>query len=128
MSTAVVDSAGRKKLVLRVARLRHEKRVRFWRVFGVMSFFVIALGVNLYIGAVVITGNFGAALKPGTLTPPQHTAQMRRPMLDGVFCRNITFDNETAQTLSDKVERCDDTRKKKSTEIYVQPPRFTWGK
>lgn len=128
MSTAAADSAaGRKKLMLRVARLRREKRIRFWRVFAVSSFFVVALGANIYVGAMVMTGNFGAAFKPGTFTPPERTAQIRRPLLDGTFCRNITFDNTTAQSVEDKVERCDNRRHGPNYPVRSQS-QFTWGK
>ena len=127
MSTAVVDNVGRKKLMLRIARLRHEKRIRFWRVFAVSSFFVVALGVNIYVGAVVITGNFGAAFKPGTFTPPERTAQIKRPLLDGTLCRNITFDNNTALSVADTIERCDRRPRGPNYPVRSQS-QFTWGK
>ena len=130
MSRAAADSAaGRKKLMLRVARLRREKRIRFWRVFAVSSFFVVALGADVYVGAVVMTDNFGAAFKPGKLTPPERTAQIRRPLLGGTFCRNITFDNQTAQSVEDRVERCD-SRPPQPTATVAAPKRspFTWGR
>ena len=52
---------------------------------------------------------------------------MKRPLLDGVFCRSIVFDNNTGQSVTDKVERCDGGPKQ-PTVTYTEPPRFTWGK
>jgi len=126
MTTSAAATAERRKaLLLRLRRRQHETRVRFWRVFGVSSFFVVALGANVYVGAVVITDNFGEAFKPGKFTPPERTARMSRPLADGVFCRNITFDNKTAESVSDKVEHCDG-RPHGPNYLVTRTP-FTWG-
>lgn len=131
MSIAVADSkTGRKKLAPRIARQQHERRVRFWRVFTVAAFFAIALSGNLFIGAMVVQKNFGDVLtfdklfswtKPAEVAP---TAQVRRPLLDGTFCRSIVFDNNTAQSISDKVERCDVLRNQPRGKTRTQ---FNWG-
>ena len=115
--------AGRKTLRLRAARQQREARLRFWRVFAVSSFFVVALGANLYIGAVVMMGNFGNpfAVSKAPLTP---TAQIKRPLLDGTFCRNIVFDNTTSHAIEEKVERCDKTASQPKVRVRTQ---FSWG-
>jgi hypothetical protein len=129
--TALADSeASRKNLMLRIARMRREKRIRFWRVCSVVAFFAVAIGGNLFIGMVVLRKNF-CDLIPFTSSKsdgPARTAKIRRPMLDGTFCRNIVFDNTTAQAVVDKIERCDGGPNRPSTVTYAEPPRFTWGK
>ena len=123
MSTVVAADSGRNTLRLRAARQQHEARVRFWRVFAVSTFFVVALGANLYIGAVVMMGNFGNpfAVSKAPLTP---TVQIKRPLLDGTFCRNIVFDNNTAKSIEDKVERCDKVPTQPRGKTKTQ---FSWG-
>ena len=54
-SAAAATAERRKALLLRLRRRKHDARVRFWRVFAVSSFFVVAVGANLYFGAAVIT-------------------------------------------------------------------------
>jgi hypothetical protein len=126
MSTALVEGIApdRKTLRMRAARRQREARIRFWRVFAVSSFFVVALGANLYIGAVVMMGNFG---NPFVLNkaPQISTAQIKRPLLDGTFCRNIVFDNVTSHAIEEKVERCD---KKVASQSKGQTrTQFNWG-
>ncbi len=123
MSTAVATDPGRKTLRLRAARQQREARIRFWRVFAVSSFFIVALGANLYVGAVVLMGNFG---NPFVIdkAPLSSTAQIKRPLLDGTFCRNIVFDNTTAHAIEDKVERCDKTANQPKGRTRTQ---FSWG-
>jgi hypothetical protein len=124
MNTAVGDiDAGRKTLRLRAARQQREARIRFWRVFAVSSFFIVALGANLYIGAVVVMGNYG---NPFVLdkAPLGQTAQIKRPLLDGTFCRNILFDNTTSHAIEEKIERCDKTANQPRGKTRTQ---FSWG-
>lgn len=123
MSTAVATDSDRKTLRLRAARHQREARLRFWRVFAVSSFFVVALGANLYIGAVVIMGNFGNPFVVSK-APLASTAQIKRPLLDGTFCRNIVFDNTTSHAIEEKVERCD---KKASQQRGRERTQFSWG-
>ena len=124
MNTAVGGlEAGRKTPRMRTARRRRETRIRFWSVFAVSAFFVVALGASLYIGAVVAMGNFSGQFD-AKAAASRHTAQIKRPLLDGTFCRTTVFDNTTAQTIEDKVERC---------ARAVSPPKsktktqFSWG-
>ena len=124
MNTAVGDiEPGRNTLRLRAARQRREARVRFWRAFAVSSFFVVALGANLYVGAVVMMGNFGNPFDSGKATHGS-TAQIKRPLLDGTFCRNIVFDNNTSHSITDKVERCDKVPSQPKGKTRTQ---FSWG-
>jgi hypothetical protein len=124
MNTAVGHiEADPKTLRLRAARRQHEARIRFWRVLAVSTFFIVALGANLYLGAVVVMGNFGSPLNSAKAAAPGPTAQIRRPLLDGTFCRNIVFDNKTSQSITDKVERCDG----EPTQPVIRARRqFTW--
>ncbi|MBI5909291.1 MAG: hypothetical protein HY848_05000 [Betaproteobacteria bacterium] len=124
MNTAVGDiEADQKALRLRAARQQREARVRFWRVVAVSSFFIVALGANLYVGAVVVVGKFGNPFASAKAANGQ-TAQIRRPLLDGTFCRNIVFDNSTAKSIEDKVERCDKVPNQPKGRIKTQ---FSWG-
>jgi hypothetical protein len=102
-------------------RRAREARTKFWRVIVVSAFFTVVLGANAFIGVAVLVKAAGtneaqtaAALRIGRVT---------FPMLDGVFCRHVLFDNNTAQTKEDKVSRCDDrdsrSRRRTST--------FNWG-
>ena len=126
MSTALVEGIApdRKTLRMRAARRQREARVRFWRVFAVSTFFVVALGANLYIGAVVMMENYG---NPFVLdkAPLGQTAQIKRPLLDGTFCRNIVFDNATSHAIEEKIERCD--KKVVSQQRGKTRTQFSWG-
>ena len=110
-------------LRLRATRQQREARLRFWRVFAVSSFFVVALGANLYVGAVVMMENFGNPFSVSK-APLTSTAQIKRPLLDGTFCRNIVFDNTTSHAIEDKVERCD---KKADQPRGKTRTQFSWG-
>src|SRR5664279_1888150 len=125
MSTVVVGTGpDRKMLRLRATRQQREAHLRFWRVFAVSSFFVVALGANLYVGAVVMMGNFGNPFSVSK-APQTSTAQIKRPLLDGTFCRSIVFDNTTSRAIEDKVERCD---KKADQPRGRAKTQFSWGR
>jgi hypothetical protein len=109
---------------MRAARQSREARIRFWRVFMVSSFFVVMLGANLFVGAVVIGGRIRAHAAAEQAAANGRTAQIRRPLLDGTFCRNIVFDNNSAQTIADKVERCDQLGNKPGRKSKAN---FSWG-
>jgi phosphoglycerol transferase MdoB-like AlkP superfamily enzyme len=88
--------------------LRHarETRTRFWRVSVVAGFFVVVLGANLFIGAALMlkalhrqAGETAASLRFGRVI---------YPILDGVFCRNVFFDNNAEQAKKDRISLCDD--------------------
>ena len=125
MNAAVAHSGpDRKAHRLRQLRQQQEARVRFWRLFVVVTFFVIALSGNLFIGAMVFHRAFGNPFTWGQTPEPTPTAQIRRPLLDGTFCRNITFDNNTAHAITDRVERCDAAAAKQKVRTRTQ---FSWG-
>ena len=86
-------------------RRTREARIKFWRVLIVSTFFVVVLGGNLFVGAVLM---FKALHTATTETSASfRIGRMTFPLLDGVFCRHILIDNETAQTKEEKVSRCD---------------------
>ena len=124
MSTIVGDiEPDRNTLRLRAARQQHEARLRFWRVFAVSSFFVVVLGANLYIGAVVMMGNYGNPFAVSK-APLGQAAQIKRPLLDGTFCRNTVFDNNTSHAIEEKIERCDKKAEQPRGRTRTQ---FSWG-
>lgn len=124
MSTTVGDvEPGRNMLTRRAARQQREARVRFWRVFAVSSFFVVALGANLYVGAVVMMGNFGNPFIVDK-APRSSTVRIKRPLLDRTFCSNVVFDNATSHVIEEKVERCD---KVPSQQRGRERTQFSWG-
>lgn len=124
-STVGGIKAGRNTLRLRAARQQHEARIRFWRAFAVSTFFVVVLGANLYIGAVVMMGNFGGQSSVAKVVPDDgRTALVKHRLLDGTFCRTIVFDNNTANSITDKVERCDKPAEQPRGKIRTQ---FSWG-
>jgi hypothetical protein len=103
----------------------HEARVRFWRVVIVTSFFAILVGGSLLAGAVAVLGSMKTQARLDSAAK-HATAKMSRPMLDGVFCRSLVFDNNSGQTIEDKVERCD------KDSVVAAPTRpgqttFVWG-
>jgi len=106
------------------ARHAREARIRFWRVFVVSSFFIVILGANLFVGAAVVMGHIRTQVTANNIWAKSQIAQIRRPLLDGTFCRNMTIDNKTAQTIEDKVERCDQGRSRSKAKGKSQ---FSWG-
>jgi hypothetical protein len=128
MSTDVGGAeAGPKKVTKseRAARQAREARIRFWRVFAVSVFFATVLGANLFIGAVVVIGNLRSKVSSNVITSNGRTALIKRPMLDGVLCRNIVYDNQTSNTIDDRIERCDQA-------VVAKPKgksktQFSWG-
>jgi hypothetical protein len=51
------------------------------------------------------------------------TGRVSQPLLDGTFCRSMTYDNTLAQITADKIVPCDEinSRRRSST-------TFSWGK
>ena len=112
---------------LRAARRAREARIRFWRVCVVSTFFVIIISANLFVGAVVMIENMrgqGIIEKPA---PLGRTAQVRRPLLDGTFCRNIVFDNNTSLSIEDKIERCEPPARQALVPVVRSKTQFSWG-
>ena len=100
-----------------------EARVRFWRVVIVASFFAVLIGGSLLAGGVAMFGHMQNQSKANAAAKYK-TARISRPMLDGVFCHNLVLDNNSGQSIEDKIERCDAGK--------VAPKRpgqtqFVWG-
>jgi hypothetical protein len=113
---------------LRAARRAREARIRFWRAFLVSTFFVIIIGANLFVGAVVMIGNMRGQSIFEKPAPLARTAQIRRPLLDGTFCRNIVFDNNTSLSVEDKIERCEQPAARKALlPVVKSKTQFSWG-
>lgn len=79
----------------------------------------------MYVGATVLIGNMrGPVVVEKSVPRDGRTARLRRPLFDGTFCCDIIFDNQTSESVEDKVERCDKS---------LPPPRgrnrtqFSWG-
>ncbi len=89
----------------RALRRAREARTKFWRVSIVSVFFIVVLGANLFVGAVLMI----KALHSATAETAASTriGRMTFPLLDGVFCRHVLIDNETVQTKEEKISRCD---------------------
>ena len=66
--------------------------------------------------------HFGNPFTWGQTRRADATAQIRRPLLDGTFCRNIVFDNNTSQSITDKVERCDATEGRAGRDVVRNKP------
>jgi hypothetical protein len=120
------EAGGKPAAMVREMAARHarETRTKFWRVFVVSSFFVIVLGANLFVGAVVVFGNIRAQSTAANDAATGKTARVTRPLLDGTFCRYTVFDSNTSNTLEDRVERCDAPRGKPKIRARSE---FTWG-
>ena len=52
-------------------------------------------------------------------------AAVARTLCDGTLCHYMIFDNKTAQTVEDRIGRCDENKPKRKQE---RPATFTWGK
>ena len=110
----------------RTVRKSHEARVKYWRVFVVTAFFAVIVGANLFVGAVVIFGKMQTqARAEQAATAARATCKISWPMLDGVFCRTVVFDNKSAESVEDKVERCDQPGLAPGRPRQTQ---FVWGK
>ena len=108
----------------RAARHAREARIKFWRVFVVLSFFIVVLSANLFVGAVVVFGNMRAQANTESAAASGKIARVTRPLLDGTFCRYTVFDNNTANTIEDRVERCDSPHDKPKIRTKSE---FSWG-
>ena len=102
-----------------------EARVRFWRVVIVTSFFAVLIGGILLVSAVAMIANM--KYQSSADAAARHaTAKISRPMLDGVFCHYLVFDNNSGQTIEDKVDRCDKDRAAAAPQRPGQT-QFVWG-
>jgi hypothetical protein len=108
----------------REALRAEEKRTRFWRVTIVTVFFVVVMGANLFVGAVLVFGTVKTQSETAALEAAHRTGRVSRSMLDGMFCRFTTYDNQLGQVTEDRIARCEDVggprRQNRNT--------FNWGK
>ena len=81
------------------------------------------LGANLFVGATLVLK--AMRTQAGETSASTRFGRVTYPMLDGVFCRHVRFDNTTAESTDDKVSRCDDDR---GRERLGHSTSFNWGK
>ena len=105
-------------------RRSQETRVSFWRAAIVSSFFIAAVGASLFLGAVIVAGTLRSKDGLNELTADGRTGRVARSLRDGTLCHYMVFDNKTAQTIEDRVGRCDESKPKAKQE---RPPAFSWG-
>jgi hypothetical protein len=105
----------------RALRRAHDARVKFWRVAIVSGFFAVVLGANLIIGGVLVVKALSS--HSSQTTGYTRIGRVTFPMLDGVFCRRVLYDNKTGQTTTDKISRCDDHKARPQT----SSKNFNWG-
>jgi hypothetical protein len=103
----------------------NEARSQFWQVAIVTSFFVIVLGASLFLGTVMVIGTFHGVDASNELTANGRAGRVARTLRDGTLCHYMIFDNKTAQTVEDRIGRCDENKPKPKQE---RPATFTWGK
>jgi hypothetical protein len=109
---------------VRAARQRRDARISLWRTSIVSLFFIAVLAAPLYIGSVMLMANIRDQSESTNASARNRTAHFSLPLLDGRSCRNIVFDNKTADLIEDKVERCDQAVSKPKANVTS---RFTWG-
>ena len=102
-------------------RRARETRTKIWRVSVVTIFFIVVLGANLFVGATLMVKAMRARTEEAEAA---RIGRVTYPMLDGVFCRHVLFDNKTVQTKEDKVSRCDEDRAAKPARHTTT---FNWG-
>src|SRR5262245_28848093 len=99
-------------------------RAQFWHVTIVTAFFVVVFGASLFLGTVMVIGTFGGD-STNELTANGRVGRVARTLRDGTLCHYMIFDNKTAQTVEDRVGRCDENKPKPKQE---RAPTFSWGK
>ena len=102
-------------------RRSQETRARFWHVVVVPSFFFIVVGTGLFLGAVIVIGVLRSNSGKAELTAEGRT----RSLQDGKLCHHILFDNKTAQTVEDRIARCDEGKPKPERESFGT---FSWSR
>ena len=93
-------------------RRSQQTRARFWHVVVVSSFFFIVVGTGLFLGAVMVIGVLRSNSGKAELTAEGRTGRIARSLQDGKLCHYILFDNKTAQTVEDRIARCDEGKPK----------------
>jgi hypothetical protein len=108
----------------RAPRRSQETRAKFWHATILSSFFIVAVGASLFLGAVIVVGALHSNDSTSDLTADGRTGRVARSLRDGTLCHYIVFDNKTAQAIEDRVGRCDESKPKPKQE---RPPAFSWG-
>jgi hypothetical protein len=107
----------RREAKVRLSRERIKNLTRALMCCGILAA-VLALGV--FAGWVPLPGSPVVASRESPVNRladrfvETRTGQMLVPMLDGVFCRQVSFNNETGQLSGDKTVRCDDSMSENS--------------
>ena len=104
-----------------------EARTQFWHVTIVTMFFVVVLGASLFLGTVMVIGTFHGVDPSNELTANGRVGRIARTLQDGTLCHYMIFDNKTAQTIEDRIGRCDENKPKPKPK-QEKPASFTWGK
>lgn len=99
----------------------YQARAQFLGAAIVASFFVIILGASVFLGAVMVVGSLHNDASDD-LTANGRTGRIARPLSNGTLCHYVVFDNKTAQTVEDRIGRCDEDKPKPD-----RPATFTWG-
>ena len=101
-------------------------RAQFWHVTIVAAFFLLVFGASLFLGTVMVIGTFGGD-PSNELTANGRAGRVARTLRDGTLCHYMIFDNKTAQTVEDRIGRCDENKPKPKPK-QERPATFTWGK
>ena len=109
----------------RYLRRSHESRINFLHALIASSFFVVALGASLFLGAVMVVGAFRSWSGSDAMTGDGRTGRVARTLNDGTLCHYMVFDNKTALAIEDRIGRCDEGKPKPKIE---RPRTFSWGK
>jgi hypothetical protein len=109
----------------RIPARSNEARTQIWRVAIVTSFFIIVFGASLFLGTVMVIGTLSGPDSSAELTANGRAGRIARTLRDGTLCHYLVFDNRTAQTVEDRIGRCDESKPKPKQE---RPAAFTWGK
>ena len=107
----------------RAALRRQEARIKMVRVAVVTAFFALLIGANLYVGAVMLFGSWQTRSDNALTAASTRTGVVSRSMLDGTFCRAMSYDNELAHITADKIVRCEDISPRRRGRTS-----FSWGK
>ena len=107
----------------RAALRRQEARIKLVRVAVVTAFFALLIGANLYVGAVMLFGSWQTRSDNALTAASTRTGVVSRSMLDGTFCRAMSYDNELAHITADKIVRCEDISPRRRSRSS-----FSWGK
>lgn len=87
----------------RASRKSQEPR---WHSFIGTGFFVVVIGFNLILAAMVMFGGNKKHASPEDIAKSVHAARIKQPMFDGTFCHYTLYDSESAKMLDDRVAPC----------------------